>query len=76
MRTASEVEHVVQDPDRDGDLGGPPILGAEPQGVADDAFPAAEERLDQGADVVPGGFLPGHASVLGDVLEVPRRCVR
>jgi hypothetical protein len=55
---------VVQDPERDGDLGVPPILGAETQAVADDAFLAAEERLDQGADVVPGGFLPGHAAVV------------
>ena len=43
---------MVQAPDRDGDLGGPPVLGPEAQGVADDAFPAAEERLDQRADIV------------------------
>jgi len=52
---------MVQDPDRDGDLGVPPVLGAEPQAVADDAFPAAEEGFDRRADVVSGGFLPsGH----------------
>ena len=53
---APEVEHVVQDPDRDGGPGVPPILGSEPPVLADDAFPAAEEGLDQGADIVLGGF--------------------
>ena len=28
-----EVEHAVQDADRDGDLGGPPVLGPDPQAV-------------------------------------------
>lgn len=68
---ASEVEHAVQDPDRDGDFGVPHRGPAEPQAVADDAFPAAEERLDQGADVVSRVFLPRQAAVLGNVLEVP-----
>jgi hypothetical protein len=48
---------VVQDPDRDGDLGVPPILGPEPQAVANDALPAAEAGLNQSANVVLGGFL-------------------
>jgi len=53
---APEVEHVVQYPDRDGDLGVLPVLGPEPQAVADDALPSTVKRLNQRADVVPGGF--------------------
>jgi hypothetical protein len=36
---------MVQDPDRDDDLGGPPVLGPEAQSIADEAFPAAEEGV-------------------------------
>jgi hypothetical protein len=35
-----------------------------------DALPAAEEGLDQSADIVLGGFLPSHASMVSDGLEV------
>jgi hypothetical protein len=66
---------VVQDPNRDGDLGVPPILGPEPQAVANDALPAAEAGFNQSANVVLGGFLPRHPSVLGAVLqELIARC--
>jgi hypothetical protein len=68
---ASEVEPVVQEPDRDGGLDVPLIIGPEAQGAADDAFPAAEEGLDPDADIVPGGCLPSHPSMFDDVLEVP-----
>jgi hypothetical protein len=36
---------VVQNPNGDGGPGVPPILGPEPQAIADDALPAAEKLL-------------------------------
>lgn len=60
---------MVQDPDRDGDLGVPPVLGPEPQAVAGDPLPAAENGFNQHAKVVLRGFLPDHAPMPGYVLE-------
>ena len=51
---ASEVDHAVQNLDRDGNLSIPPVLGLEPQAVADHALPTTEEGLDPRAHVVPG----------------------
>jgi hypothetical protein len=40
------------------------------QPVADHLFPSADGGLGPGSFRVPGRFLPGHAPVVGDVLEV------
>jgi len=66
---------MVQDPDRDGDLGVPPVLGPEPQALADDALPSTEEGFNQDADILLGGFLPRHASMLAMYWRCRSRCV-
>src|SRR3982750_1716077 len=53
------------------------IGGMDAWAVPDDPFPSRDIGLDQSPPVVARGFLPSHAAVLGNGLEMPvapRRC--
>src|SRR3954469_9987940 len=74
---ASQLQHSVQNIGRNGHLTrlSPIRLRTEP--IADDALPARDVRLYQGAPVVPRGLLPAHAAALGDTSQMSvalRRC--
>src|SRR3954464_1627206 len=45
-RSASKVEHSVEDLGGDGDLGGAGLVAVEAQPITDDLFPARELALD------------------------------
>src|SRR3954452_7828115 len=67
---ASQLQHSVQHVGRDGYLGrlSPVRLRTEP--ITDDALPARDIALHQGAPVVPRGFLPAYAAALGDTSQM------
>src|SRR4051794_34888923 len=68
---APELQHPVQDVDADGDLGRLAAVRARPERVADHPLVTGHGRLGQRAAVVPRGFLPAQAAVLGDEPQVP-----
>src|SRR3954464_9803288 len=70
---AAELQHPVQGPDGDGDLGRPARVGARAQRVADHPLVAGDHRFGQSTTVV-ARRLP--AAALGDepkVTVAPRR---
>src|SRR5215207_3978331 len=67
---ASQVLHAIEHVGGDVHLGRPTLIRMRTQPVADHLFPSADGGLGPGAFRVPGRPLPGHAPVLGDVLEV------
>src|SRR4051794_41432765 len=56
--------------DGDVQLGRPTLIRMRAQPAADHLFPSADGGLGPGSVRVPGRFLPGHAPVVGNVLEV------
>src|SRR5215216_1207632 len=74
---ASQPQHSVQHADSDGHLARLSPVRLEAQPVTDDALPSRDVSLHQSAPVVARGFLPSHAAVLGNGLEMLvalRRC--
>src|SRR3954468_18460203 len=67
---ASQLLHAVEHVDRHAHLGRPTLLRMRAQPVADHLLPSANGGLGLGAFRVPGRCLPGHAPVVGHVLEV------
>src|ERR1019366_8307315 len=67
---ASELQHPVQDPGGDADLGCLGVVSPGSKCVADHTFVSADRRLDFSANIVAAGFLPGHSAVPGDLLDV------
>src|SRR3954452_22754812 len=68
---ASQPQHSVQHADSDGYLACLSPVRLEAQSVTDDALPSRDVSLHQSAPVVARGFLPSHAAVLGNGLEMP-----
>src|SRR3954449_869818 len=68
---ASQLQHSVQHADSDGYLACLSPVRLEAQPVTDDALPSRDVSLHQSAPVVARGFLPSHAAVLGNGLEMP-----
>src|SRR3954468_22691841 len=62
---ASQLQHSVQNIGRNGHLTRLSLVPLEAQPVTNDALPARDVRLHQGAPVVPRGLLPAHAAALG-----------
>src|SRR3954470_23747794 len=67
---ASQFQHAVEGMDGDVQLGRPTLIRMRAQPVADHLFPSADGGLGPGSFGVPGRFLPGHAPVVVNVLEV------
>ena len=67
---ASQLHHLVQDPDSDGHLGPPTAVLAKAQPVADHLLVAPDGGLDPAAFVVARHLLPPDPAVLGDTLEM------
>src|SRR5215207_9938628 len=67
---ASQVQHAVEYVGGHVHLGRPTLIRMRAQPVADHLFPSADGGLGPGAFRVPGRPLPGHATLLGDELEV------
>src|SRR5438552_15172892 len=47
------------------------LVGLRAQRMTDDPFPAADIGFHQGTPVVPRGFLPTHAAMFGNRLQMP-----
>src|SRR3954464_1398434 len=69
-RSASKVEHSVEDLGGDGNLGGAGLVAVEAQPVPDDLLPARELALDPSPLMIAAVALPGHSPVPGDRLDV------
>ncbi len=67
---AAQVQHAIEHVDGDVHLGRPTLIRMRAQPVADHLFPSADGGLGPGAFRVPGRPLPGHATLLGNELEV------
>jgi hypothetical protein len=74
---ASQLQHAVQDVDSNCHLGCLTLVGLRAQCMTNDPFPAADIGFHQGTPVVPRGFLPSHAALFGNHLQMPvTRCGR
>src|SRR5437588_1481875 len=69
---ASQLQHTVQDVDSNCHFGRLTLVGLRAQRMTDDPFPAADIGFHQGTPVVPCGFLPTHAAMFGNRLQMPR----
>src|SRR5205814_2729763 len=67
---ASQRQHV-EDVDSKCHLGCLTLVGLRAQRMADDPFPAANIGFHQGTPVVPRRFLPTHAAMFGNRLQIP-----
>src|SRR5215207_1041955 len=67
---ASQVQHAVEHVAGDAYLGRPTLIRMRAQPVAEHLFPSRDGGLGPGAFRVPGCLLPGHATLLGDELEM------
>jgi len=63
--------HTVQRLDADRDLSSLSIVIAGAQAVSNDRFVPAERRLDQRSTAIAGRFLPGHAAMFVEYLDMP-----
>ncbi len=63
--------HSIQRFDADGDLRHLSIVITGTEAVSNDRFVPAERRLDQRSTAIVGGFLPSHAAVFVDRLDMP-----
>src|ERR1700719_4984306 len=71
----SQLEHAVQDVDSNCHLGCLTLVGLRAQCVTDYPFPAADIGFHQGTPVVPRRFLPTHAAMFGNHVQMPvARC--
>src|SRR5438067_12199633 len=68
---ASQLQHTVQDVDSNCHFGRLTLVGLRAQCMTDDPFPAANIGFHQGTPVVPRRFLPTHAAVFGNRLQMP-----
>jgi len=64
-------DHAIQRLDADGDFRHLGMVITGTQAVSDDRFVLAERRLNQRSTAIVGGFLPGHAAVILDHLDMP-----
>jgi hypothetical protein len=77
VRRASQLQHAVQNVDSNCHFGCLTLVGLRSQCMTDDPFPAANIGFHQGTPVVPRGFLPTHAAMFGNHLQMPvTRCGR
>src|SRR5215218_8178901 len=72
---ASQLQHAVEHVDCHVHLSCPTLLRVRAQLIPDHALEPADRGLGPGSFRVPGGFLPSHAALLGDELEVAARWV-
>src|SRR5437762_4556866 len=72
---ASQLQHTVQDVDSNCHFGRLTLVGLRAQRMTDDPFPAADIGFHQGTPVVPRRFLPTHAAMFGNRLQMPSRGV-
>src|SRR5947207_10448169 len=68
---ASQLQHTVQDVDSNCYFGRLTLVGLRAQRRTDDPFPAANIGFHQGTPVVPRRFLPTHAAMFGNRLQMP-----
>src|SRR3954447_19677401 len=68
---APQLQHTVQHADGDGHLSRLTPIRLRTKPIANNALPARNIGLDQSAPIVARGFLPSHAAVLGNGLDVP-----
>src|SRR5271165_5447675 len=67
---ASQLQHAIEDIDGHVHFSCPTFVHTGAQPVADHLFPSPDRRLYLGPPIVAGGFLPSHAALLGDALEM------
>src|ERR1700746_1089051 len=68
---ASQLQHTVQDVDSNCHFGRLTLVGLRAQRITDDPFPAANIGFHQGTPVVSRRFLPTHAAMFGNRLQMP-----
>src|SRR5260370_40378553 len=68
---ASQRQHAVEDVDSECPFGCLTLVGLRAQRMTDDPFPAADIGFHQGTPVVPRRFLPTHAAMFGNRLQMP-----
>src|SRR5580658_4085048 len=67
---ASELKHPVQGGSSDGDFRGLVFVTTRSKGIADHSFVSTDCCLDLGSKIVAARLLPGHPTVLDDLLQV------
>src|SRR5882724_8119904 len=68
---ASQRQHAVEDVDSKCHFGCLTLVGLRAQRMTDDPFPPADIGFHQGTPVVPRRFLPTHAAMFGNRLQMP-----
>src|SRR3954451_3825640 len=68
---ASQRRHAVEDVDSECHFGCLTLVGLRAQRMTDDPFPAADIGFHPGTPVVPRCFLPTHAAMFGNRLQMP-----
>src|SRR5882757_890112 len=68
---ASQRQHAVEDVDSECRFGCLTLVGLRAQRMTDDPFPAADIGFHQGTPVVLRRFLPTHAAMFGNRLQMP-----